>query len=66
MQEQAFLKLQWRILFSVRCLLKTIKVTMIHYDIKVTMIKVTMIFIVVIFIIKSGLQYSVESEDLNW
>ena len=50
-QEQAFLKLECRILFSVRCLLKTIKVTMIHHDIKVTMIKVTMIFIVVIFII---------------
>ena len=34
MQEQAFLKLECRILFSVRCLLKTIKVTMIRYDIK--------------------------------
>ena len=32
MQEQAFLKLECRILFSVRCLLKTMKVTMIHYD----------------------------------
>ena len=51
MQEQVFLKLECRIPFSVRCPLKTIKVTMIHYDIKVTMIKVTMIFIVVIFII---------------
>ena len=34
MQQQAFLKLECRILFNVRCLLKTIKVTMIRYDIK--------------------------------